>query len=232
MGNMQNHAAHGRFTPASAVSRALKAAGFAKYLVRNNEAYGGYVCSWEKNREVTRVSYRQADDTPEDQWATEKRSMVAQYKEALETAGYTVSAEGGALYVPPKGTAPNNPEEPTKVKIPGRKPNVAATNHVIRNLFKESEHMHMDGTRFDLHSLDNYREQACAWLGDKSELSTGTLERADWLEVLNTFRNLEDLPLYEESPSEPASDKGKPVHHVVTGKLVGWLRDGKFIDAE
>lgn len=60
-----------------------------------------------------------------------------------------------------------------------------------------------------------------------------TLDRAKWFALCAGLLKVSDEqpPAVEEAP-EPEVDLGQPVEHAVTGKLVGWIRDGKFIDAE
>lgn len=69
----------------------------------------------------------------------------------------------------------------------------AATKHVMRNLQKGTpsdpwgsvgEHFHMD-------SVESYRSEAMAWLKENSELSTRTIESADYSVALEHFKKFE-----------------------------------------
>lgn len=53
----------------------------------------------------------------------------------------------------------------------------------------------------------------------------------DFLLVMLKKDTAPQPPAVEEATA-PELDLGQPVKHEVTGKLVGWIRDGKFIDAE
>lgn len=66
-----------------------------------------------------------------------------------------------------------------------------ATRHVFRNLFKSRPRDRHEcvGFIFSMESVEAYREGAIQWLGDNSELSTKTLESADWNEIYEYFKN-------------------------------------------
>lgn len=73
----------------------------------------------------------------------------------------------------------------------------AATRHVIRNLSGSvysdtSGHLVADmaGMMFPMDSAESYRESAMKWLGDKTELSSKTIEHADYQEVVDYFREM------------------------------------------
>jgi hypothetical protein len=100
-----------------------------------------------------------------------------------------------------------------------------------------------------LESLAQFTRDAKAWLGDRSELLGPVIDGADYEELFGDFRTQAGLPPLAEKVSEEtdaASVKawaildtlkqrqanGKPVMHTRTGKLVGYLKDGKFIPVE
>jgi hypothetical protein len=69
-----------------------------------------------------------------------------------------------------------------------KKTNKAATKHVFRNLQRDLSMWNLVGESFPMDSMESYRDAAKRWLGDKSELSTTTIEEADWTEVYEYFR--------------------------------------------
>lgn len=58
-----------------------------------------------------------------------------------------------------------------------------ATLWVTRNLMRELHMYFCAWEQFNLDSLEVFKKQASKWLGDKSELSTQTIECADWRKV-------------------------------------------------
>ncbi|MEV4575961.1 hypothetical protein AB0K16_22215 [Nonomuraea jabiensis] len=97
----------------------------------------------------------------------------------------------GGKTVEPPAVAKPKVEEPTQTQEP-RKTNKRSTNSVFLNLQKEFELHPIVGTKFDTSSQELYVEQAMAWLSDKSNLSTKTLESADWQEVYEHFKGLKE----------------------------------------
>lgn len=72
--------------------------------------------------------------------------------------------------------------------------NKAATNHVMRNLQKPVYHalsgrLKADsaGEMFPMDSLESYTRAAKAWLGDNTELSSKTIDNADYREAYEYF---------------------------------------------
>jgi hypothetical protein len=64
-----------------------------------------------------------------------------------------------------------------------------ATRHVFHNLFKSRPgDMHESvGYMFSMESLEIFRADAIRWLGDHSELTSKTMDMADWEEVYGHF---------------------------------------------
>jgi hypothetical protein len=76
---------------------------------------------------------------------------------------------------------------------PAPKTSKRATNDVIRNLRKSEENdpTYADvGLSFTMTDVASYRTQASRWLGDRTNLSSSTINRANWTEVFETFRAL------------------------------------------
>jgi hypothetical protein len=48
------------------------------------------------------------------------------------------------------------------------------------------------GEQFPTESLEAFSEAAKAWLGDKSNLASKTLEEADWPEIYRHFKALKE----------------------------------------
>jgi hypothetical protein len=69
-----------------------------------------------------------------------------------------------------------------------------ATNDVLRNLDKDHPDYSFTRAweRMSLDSLERFTEDAKAWLGDRSELGTSTLEKANWQEVYDYLRVMAD----------------------------------------
>jgi hypothetical protein len=57
--------------------------------------------------------------------------------------------------------------------------------------------------RMSLDSLENFTRDVKAWLGDRSELRSSTIDRANYAELFPYFRGLKDLPPLEEPPAAP-----------------------------
>ncbi|MFE7313827.1 hypothetical protein ACFU7T_12070 [Streptomyces sp. NPDC057555] len=64
------------------------------------------------------------------------------------------------------------------------------TRQVMENLFKEQNHMIPAGEQFSVESMEQYRKEAQAWLGDRSELSGRVMRNADWEEIWRYWRDL------------------------------------------
>jgi hypothetical protein len=97
-----------------------------------------------------------------------------------------------------------------------------ATQAVMRNLQADKPGTFESvGVSFTLSSLEEYTRQAQAWLGDKSELRSKTIESADWAQVYAYFRTqgevsgvdeLQSLLTLDEIPEAvPASTVGQVV---------------------
>lgn len=61
------------------------------------------------------------------------------------------------------------------------------TSDVMEALQAETKMFQRAGEGFSTESVEAYREQAERWLKDHSELSTRTIEGADWGEVFEYF---------------------------------------------
>jgi hypothetical protein len=101
------------------------------------------------------------------------------------------------------------------------RPHKGATRHVLRNLDREISMHHRAGESLTLASLEAFRDAAKSWLGDKSELSGATIERADWPEVYAYF-----CELAEVEPAAPA-DSLKKLRTV----YLDALRPGHYLKA-
>jgi hypothetical protein len=44
------------------------------------------------------------------------------------------------------------------------------------------------GATFSLTDLDSFKQQAIAWLGDRTELASKTINAADWAEIYECFK--------------------------------------------
>lgn len=80
-----------------------------------------------------------------------------------------------------------------------------ATGAVSRWLFKDDPDNGLRAVweRMSLESLERFTRDAKAWLGDRSELSGPTIERANYAELLAYYRDLKGLPPLEEPTPAP-----------------------------
>lgn len=80
-----------------------------------------------------------------------------------------------------------------------------ATNAVLRNLDKETDHLWFAWESMPYDSLEAFRESAQSYLGDKSELGSKTLENADWPKVYEYFKELKagGQPVFDFSDTDP-----------------------------
>lgn len=97
------------------------------------------------------------------------------------------------------------------------------------------------GGSFSLDSLEDYRKQATAWLGDKSELSSEQLEKADWREIYDWFTSQSVTPeqraaikaMTPEQAREAASTVGKEVVNLrgtlVNVKIGRWKYEARVV---
>ncbi|MBW8087777.1 hypothetical protein IGW14_06880 [Streptomyces hygroscopicus subsp. hygroscopicus] len=81
-----------------------------------------------------------------------------------------------------------------------------ATSAVFRALHRPVEHdisggikANEAGDMFPMGSMEEYRKAAIAWLGDRSNLSSNTLDNADWNEIHEWFSR-------DSAPEETQSD--------------------------
>jgi len=58
--------------------------------------------------------------------------------------------------------------------------------------------------RLPLDTLEHFTRAAKAWLGDRSELRTSTIDKANYAELFRWFRELKELPPLDEDPQQPA----------------------------
>lgn len=98
----------GVFTPASKVGAALARAGYKPFTGRTGmyASYGGYICRWNKEREVTTVVHQPSDDVLRPQSRTaECKRMNDTYALALLKAGFCLRLDDGKLIVWPNPSA-------------------------------------------------------------------------------------------------------------------------------
>lgn len=74
----------------------------------------------------------------------------------------------------------------------GRMPHKGATRAVVRNLTKDAGDRREAWESMSLESVEEFTDHAKAWLRDRSELRTSTIENADYAELLQYFRGLAD----------------------------------------
>jgi len=91
-----------KWVPSAHVGRALTQAGYARYLVRRQVAYSGYITNWDNVGQKTYLTWRPGDDVRDEVVAEERLAMVSLYEDVLKAAGYAVERTDSALYVPPK----------------------------------------------------------------------------------------------------------------------------------
>lgn len=65
----------------------------------------------------------------------------------------------------------------------------AATNHVFRNLRRETSLHHELGDKLETDSVENCRASGVRILRDQSELSSKTIEAADWVAIFEFYRS-------------------------------------------
>lgn len=118
----------------------------------------------------------------------------------------------------------------------------ASTRRVARELFKDHPLYRLTVVyeQMDYSSLEAFERSVRAWMGDRSELRTRVLDGADYRELYIDFSEyMEKVPVLPGSGhrvSVPLGDGrtvavsedefGKPVRHVKTGELVGFLDQG------
>lgn len=80
-----------------------------------------------------------------------------------------------------------------------------ATGAVSRWLFKADPDYGLRAAweRMSLDTLERFTRDAKAWLSDRSELATKTIERANYAELLAYYRKLKGLPSLEEPAPAP-----------------------------
>lgn len=91
---------------------------------------------------------------------------------------------------PATKTAPTTPVKRTRAYTMNPK---TATNHVHRNLIRyRRDPLTPEYVGFNLDESDQFAREVKSYLADKSELSTATLDAADYDELLIHFRQLAD----------------------------------------
>lgn len=75
------------------------------------------------------------------------------------------------------------------------------------------QHMSLD-------TLENFTRDAKAWLGDRSELRSTTINNADYAELFRYFRSLNDLPPLPEEAEPQATEEPKRVEIPGLGRSV------------
>ena len=96
----------------------------------------------------------------------------------------------------------------------------AATSHVHKNLVRYPRQQGWEAWNgHDLDSPENFTSSVKAWLGDKSNLSTATLDAANYAEILEHFRELAGWkPKAPVKPKTVAAAKRLP--RVITTRIV------------
>lgn len=100
----------------------------------------------------------------------------------------------------------------------------AATRHVRRNMDRETRPMHHAWESFSLESLERFTTDAKRWLGDATELSSRTIDSADYEAIYAELSNYNDTESDETMP--PKKKAAEPAKVDVT------TEDGKKFLAE
>ena len=135
---------------------------------------------------------------------------------------YEIAAAG--IGVTHEMHAPSEEEPP----MPEAKPttSAASTRHVRRNLSRETSHMTEAWESFSLASLEEFTEDAKRWLSDATELSSRTIDSADYEAIFTELSNQHNT---ESDDTMAATKKATPKVDVNTEEGLAALEE---IDAK
>lgn len=101
----------------------------------------------------------------------------------------------------------------------------SATRHVRRNIDRETRHMHHAWESFSLESLDLFTADAKRWLGDATELSSATIDSADYAAIyteLSSYNDTESddtMATKKTAGTPPKADVTKPEGEAVMERI-------------
>lgn len=97
----------------------------------------------------------------------------------------------------------------------------AATSHVHKNLVRYPRQQGWEPWNgHGLDSLDEFTTSVKAWLGDKSNLSSATLDAANYGELLEHFRELSEWKPKKAVAKQKVAAAAKRTPRVVTARIV------------
>lgn len=102
------------------------------------------------------------------------------------------------------------PSEEEDSPMPQAKTNAASTRHVRRNLDRETSHMHMAWESLSLSSLEAFTTDAKRWLSDATELSSRTIDSADYEAIFAELSNHNNTESDDTMAATTKTDITKP----------------------